>query len=76
MCFTDFVLEPETRSLIGLFYIIVTLANVLVHLTFLVLATFISLKTCCKKKCKCCRSKRPQVKKGPIDTIPEVNQPQ
>jgi len=36
MCFTDFVPEPETRSLIGLYYIGVTVANVLVHLTFLV----------------------------------------
>ena len=38
MCFTEFVPEPETRrKLIGPFYIIVVLANILIHLIFLVL---------------------------------------
>ena len=76
MCFTDFVPEPETRSLIGFYYIGITLANVLVHLIFLALATCISLKNYCKKKCSCCRRKRPQAVKGPINTTPEVNEPQ
>jgi hypothetical protein len=38
MCFTDFVPDPETRSeMIGPFYIIIILANVLIHLIFLVI---------------------------------------
>ena len=74
MGFTDLVLEPETRSLVGVYYIIVNLGNVLVHLIFLVLATLISCKTCCKEKYNCCRSKIPQAAIGPINTIPQVNQ--
>ena len=39
MCFTDFVPEPETRSNIGLLYMGITVGNVFVHLTFLVIET-------------------------------------
>ena len=35
MCFTDFVPEPETRSLVGECYIVVTISNYAIHIFFL-----------------------------------------
>jgi len=49
LCFTDFVPEPETRSLLGFIYMGVSLVNILVHLTFLALASCNKIKLRCKK---------------------------
>ena len=54
-CFTDFVPAPETRIEIAYVYMGVCLANILVHLTLLLLATGHKLKLMCKKKFRCCR---------------------
>jgi len=49
MCFSEFVPEAVTRSVIGYFYIGVTVANILIHLIFLVLASRQKLRLVCKK---------------------------
>ena len=67
MCFTDFVPGPETRTDIGSVYMLVSLAHILVHLIFLLLATGHKLKLMCKKKCRCCRrTSNQKVIKSPL----------
>ena len=51
LCFTDFVPEEEIRSEIGWVYIGVTIANILVHLTFLLLTSCHKMKIVCKRYC-------------------------
>ena len=49
MCFTDFLPNPDTRSMIGLVYIGVFITNVLVHIIKLLLQTCYKMKLGCKK---------------------------
>ena len=51
MCFTDFVPDPETRSLAGRAYMIVAITNIGIHLICLVVGTITSIRNYCKKKC-------------------------
>ncbi len=49
LCFTDFVPEEDTRSVIGYVYMGVSIANILVHLIFLVLASSHKVKLMFRK---------------------------
>ena len=57
-CFTDYVIEPEDRYLLGWSFITILGANVLVQLTVLSHATVRTIKRDCIRKGKCCY-KRP-----------------
>ena len=53
--FTEYLSEPENRNVVGIFYIVVVMLNVSVHLIFLIRDTCIKGKFACRRCYYSCR---------------------
>ena len=67
LCFTDLVDDVEARIIIGYGYMGVTIANIIIHLVLILLASGQKMRLVCKRY-RCClsRSVADRVKKAPL----------